>query len=193
MRIVGKLSKRLVAVILLGVLIFAETKRPSTVIDTPKARIPDARRRTFPTRDSPRNCLLTSKKCLFFCVLQREARGSVTFKIVPSYRSAPPPCEVQVSPKNQAYSQSHTTTITTNTTTATASTSLATLPSSAAAAASSGNSKSVKTQTSKDLKVGKSQKAPKLKIGNASSSETSTPIRRRLNPLSVLRSRKSKS
>nr|CAD7415165.1 unnamed protein product [Timema poppensis] len=28
----------------------------------------------------------------------REARGSVTFKIVPSYRSAPPPCEVQVSP-----------------------------------------------------------------------------------------------
>lgn len=25
---------------------------------------------------------------------QREARGSVTFKIVPSYRSAPPPCEV---------------------------------------------------------------------------------------------------
>uniref|UniRef100_A0A0A9WSH7 Peripheral plasma membrane protein CASK n=1 Tax=Lygus hesperus TaxID=30085 RepID=A0A0A9WSH7_LYGHE len=28
----------------------------------------------------------------------REARGSVTFKIVPSYRSAPPPCEVQVRP-----------------------------------------------------------------------------------------------
>lgn len=25
---------------------------------------------------------------------QRDARGSVTFKIVPSYRSAPPPCEV---------------------------------------------------------------------------------------------------
>ncbi|KAJ9583672.1 hypothetical protein L9F63_021982, partial [Diploptera punctata] len=24
----------------------------------------------------------------------REARGSVTFKIVPSYRSAPPPCEL---------------------------------------------------------------------------------------------------
>ncbi|GBP08254.1 hypothetical protein EVAR_71451_1 [Eumeta japonica] len=24
----------------------------------------------------------------------REARGSVTFKIVPSYRSAPPPCEI---------------------------------------------------------------------------------------------------
>jgi len=27
----------------------------------------------------------------------REARGSVTFKIVPSYRSAPPPCEVHLS------------------------------------------------------------------------------------------------
>ncbi|XP_054265767.1 peripheral plasma membrane protein CASK isoform X5 [Macrosteles quadrilineatus] len=26
----------------------------------------------------------------------REARGSVTFKIVPSYRSAPPPCEVKI-------------------------------------------------------------------------------------------------
>ncbi|XP_039301642.1 peripheral plasma membrane protein CASK isoform X7 [Nilaparvata lugens] len=26
----------------------------------------------------------------------REARGSVTFKIIPSYRSAPPPCEVQL-------------------------------------------------------------------------------------------------
>jgi hypothetical protein len=26
----------------------------------------------------------------------REARGSVTFKIVPSYRSAPPPCEVSL-------------------------------------------------------------------------------------------------
>ncbi|XP_069976489.1 peripheral plasma membrane protein CASK-like, partial [Penaeus vannamei] len=26
----------------------------------------------------------------------REARGSVTFKIVPSYRSAPPPCEIYV-------------------------------------------------------------------------------------------------
>lgn len=29
-----------------------------------------------------------------FIYPQREARGSVTFKIVPSYRSAPPPCEV---------------------------------------------------------------------------------------------------
>lgn len=27
-------------------------------------------------------------------MLQRDARGSITFKIVPSYRSAPPPCEV---------------------------------------------------------------------------------------------------
>ena len=28
--------------------------------------------------------------------LLREARGSVTFKIVPSYRSAPPPCDIFV-------------------------------------------------------------------------------------------------
>ncbi|KAK6015392.1 hypothetical protein OSTOST_19183 [Ostertagia ostertagi] len=26
----------------------------------------------------------------------KEARGQVTFKIVPSYRSAPPPCEIFV-------------------------------------------------------------------------------------------------
>jgi hypothetical protein len=119
-------------------------------------------------------------------LLQREARGSVTFKIVPSYRSAPPPCEVQVSPKKQAYSQSHTTTITTNITTATASTSVTAVPSTAAS-----NSKSVKTQTPKDLKVSKGQKTLKLKLGSTSSTEN-TP-RRRLNPLSVLRSRKSKS
>jgi hypothetical protein len=31
-------------------------------------------------------------------LLQREARGSVTFKIVPSYRNAPPPCEVRKLP-----------------------------------------------------------------------------------------------
>lgn len=30
----------------------------------------------------------------FLVNVQREARGSVTFKIVPSYRSNPPPCEV---------------------------------------------------------------------------------------------------
>ena len=29
-------------------------------------------------------------------MLLREARGSVTFKIVPSYRSAPPPCDIFV-------------------------------------------------------------------------------------------------
>lgn len=29
-----------------------------------------------------------------FFSFQRDARGSITFKIVPSYRSAPPPCEV---------------------------------------------------------------------------------------------------
>ena len=27
---------------------------------------------------------------------QRDARGSITFKIVPSYRSQPPPCDVRV-------------------------------------------------------------------------------------------------
>lgn len=32
--------------------------------------------------------------CNFLSELKRDARGSVTFKIVPSYRSAPPPCEV---------------------------------------------------------------------------------------------------
>ena len=31
-----------------------------------------------------------------FFRLLREARGSVTFKIVPSYRSAPPPCDIFV-------------------------------------------------------------------------------------------------
>lgn len=36
---------------------------------------------------------LTMRKLIIY-ILQREARGSVTFKIVPSYRSAPPPCEV---------------------------------------------------------------------------------------------------
>lgn len=53
--------------------------------------------------------ILVSKDLFFVCLVsvlnlqhvivclllfQREARGSVTFKIVPSYRSAPPPCEV---------------------------------------------------------------------------------------------------
>ncbi|XP_033215919.1 peripheral plasma membrane protein CASK isoform X1 [Belonocnema kinseyi] len=53
----------------------------------------------------------------------REARGSVTFKIVPSYRSAPPPCEVQVSPKIRDHSPTLTTTSVTTTTTTTATTS----------------------------------------------------------------------
>lgn len=44
------------------------------------------------------HCLVQLLPLLLFCFFQREARGSVTFKIVPSYRSAPPPCEVQVSP-----------------------------------------------------------------------------------------------
>lgn len=34
----------------------------------------------------------TNKRFSFYS--QRDARGSITFKIVPSYRSAPPPCEV---------------------------------------------------------------------------------------------------
>lgn len=38
--------------------------------------------------------LLIENVQLLILLLQREARGSVTFKIVPSYRSAPPPCEV---------------------------------------------------------------------------------------------------
>ncbi|CAB0042848.1 unnamed protein product, partial [Trichogramma brassicae] len=92
----------------------------------------------------------------------REARGSVTFKIVPSYRSAPPPCEVQVSPNNQAYSQSHNNLTTTTTSTSTSS-------SKQVSHAAASNSKSVKTQTSKEFKVPKSQKQSKNKNSNASS------------------------
>lgn len=33
---------------------------------------------------------------IYLRLFQRDARGSITFKIVPSYRSAPPPCEVSV-------------------------------------------------------------------------------------------------
>lgn len=36
--------------------------------------------------------------------LQRDARGSVTFKIVPSYRSAPPPCEVSARLRHLSHS-----------------------------------------------------------------------------------------
>jgi calcium/calmodulin-dependent serine protein kinase len=31
-----------------------------------------------------------------FVHFQRDARGSITFKIVPSYRSQPPPCDVRI-------------------------------------------------------------------------------------------------
>ncbi|XP_043527694.1 peripheral plasma membrane protein CASK-like isoform X2 [Frieseomelitta varia] len=109
----------------------------------------------------------------------REARGSVTFKIVPSYRSAPPPCEVQVSPKTQAQSQSPSTA---NKPVATA---VSTSTGSAAVASKSG--KSVKTSSANSTKD-KSKSKSKNKSG--SSSTDSTP-RRRLNPLSALRSRKS--
>ncbi|KYM92242.1 Peripheral plasma membrane protein CASK [Atta colombica] len=111
----------------------------------------------------------------------REARGSVTFKIVPSYRSAPPPCEVQVRPNTQTLSQN--TIASSKPTSSTAST-----------GASSGggvnkSGKPVKTSavTSKE-KTPKASKTSKSK--SASSSTESTP-RRRLNPLSALRSRKS--
>ena len=31
--------------------------------------------------------------------LLKDARGSITFKIIPSYRNQPPPCEVLLEPK----------------------------------------------------------------------------------------------
>lgn len=39
--------------------------------------------------------LIKGGSSCFRLILQRDARGSITFKIVPSYRSAPPPCEVR--------------------------------------------------------------------------------------------------
>lgn len=123
---------------------------------------------------------IVNKKILL--LFQREARGSVTFKIVPSYRSAPPPCEVQVSPKIRDHSPTLTTSvITTITTTASTSTSIETNYSSAS------NQKSMKpVPGSSKEKPGKSQKPGKTK-----STSDSTPRRRLVNPLSVLRSRKS--
>lgn len=118
-------------------------------------------------------------------LFQREARGSVTFKIVPSYRSAPPPCEVQVSPKIRDHSPTLTTSVnTTITATASTSTSIETIHNSAS------NQKPIKPipGCSKE-KSSKSQKTVKSK-SNSSSSD-STPRRRLVNPLSVLRSRKS--
>lgn len=122
-----------------------------------------------------------------FFVFQREARGSVTFKIVPSYRSAPPPCEVQVSPKIRDHSPTLTTfdiTTITTTTATTTSTSIETIHNSAS------NQKSMNpiASSSKEKPV-KSQKTGKTK--STSSSSDSTPRRRLVNPLSVLRSRKS--
>ncbi|KAG7211670.1 hypothetical protein KM043_010922 [Ampulex compressa] len=112
----------------------------------------------------------------------REARGSVTFKIVPSYRSAPPPCEVQVSPKTQTQSQNP------STTNKPASSGTSTSASSGTAANKSG--KSVKTSSAPAAKEKASKSSKSSKNKSASSSTESTP-RRRLNPLSALRSRKS--
>ncbi|KYN19081.1 Peripheral plasma membrane protein CASK [Trachymyrmex cornetzi] len=113
--------------------------------------------------------------------LLREARGSVTFKIVPSYRSAPPPCEVQVRPNTQTLSQN--TIASSKPTSSTASTGA----SSGGGVNKSGKPVKTSAATSKE-KTPKASKTSKSK--SASSSTESTP-RRRLNPLSALRSRKS--
>ncbi|KAI4503444.1 hypothetical protein M0802_001666 [Mischocyttarus mexicanus] len=124
----------------------------------------------------------------------REARGSVTFKIVPSYRSAPPPCEVQVSPKIRVQSQNPTTEnknpmIPLSTPSGTSSSGIAAQKSgkSVKTSTSSNNSSNLPSTTGKE-KSSKNSKASKSK--SASSSTENTP-RRRLNPLSALRSRKS--
>lgn len=44
---------------------------------------------------------------LILLLFQRDARGSVTFKIVPSYRSAPPPCEVSENKKTFLFCAKH--------------------------------------------------------------------------------------
>lgn len=116
-------------------------------------------------------------------LLQREARGSVTFKIVPSYRSAPPPCEVQVRPNTQTLSQN--TSVASNKPTSSAA---STGASSAGGANKSG--KSVKTSAAATGKE-KTPKAPKASKSKSASSSTESTPRRRLNPLSALRSRKS--
>lgn len=115
-------------------------------------------------------------------LLQREARGSVTFKIVPSYRSAPPPCEVQVRPNTQTLPEN--TIASSKLTVATASTGA----SSGDGANKSGKPVKTSAATTSKEKAPKASKTSKSK--SASSSTESTP-RRRLNPLSALRSRKS--
>lgn len=126
-------------------------------------------------------------------MFQREARGSVTFKIVPSYRSAPPPCEVQVSPKIQLHSQAHT--ATTNTNTATSSVKHPSAVSPVAGPASSSATGGVAQPSNKSAKTAMKDKATNTKpikgskSKSAASGESSTP-RRRLNPLAALRSKK---
>nr|KAF7435389.1 hypothetical protein H0235_003580 [Vespula pensylvanica] len=121
----------------------------------------------------------------------REARGSVTFKIVPSYRSAPPPCEVQVSPKTRLQSQNPNTNsknpIPPTTPTGTSSGSAAHKSGKSVKTSTASNTSSVPSTTGKE-KSSKNSKTSKSK--SASSSTESTP-KRRLNPLSALRSRKS--
>ncbi|EFN80223.1 Calcium/calmodulin-dependent protein kinase [Harpegnathos saltator] len=110
----------------------------------------------------------------------REARGSVTFKIVPSYRSAPPPCEVQVRPNTQTLSQN--TNVASNKPTSSAA--------STGASSGGGANKSGKSVKTSAAATGKEKASKASKSKSASSSTESTP-RRRLNPLSALRSRKS--
>ncbi|KAI4492410.1 hypothetical protein M0804_002201 [Polistes exclamans] len=128
----------------------------------------------------------------------REARGSVTFKIVPSYRSAPPPCEVQVSPKIRVQSQNPTAenknpiplstpSMGTSSSGSVANKSGKSVKNLTGASGNPNNNNLPTSTTSKD-KSSKNSKASKSK--SASSSTESTP-RRRLNPLSALRSRKS--
>ncbi|KAL2717272.1 Peripheral plasma membrane protein CASK [Vespula squamosa] len=116
----------------------------------------------------------------------REARGSVTFKIVPSYRSAPPPCEVQVSPKTRLQSQNPNTNnknpIPPTTPTGTSSGSAAHKSGKSVKTSTASNTSSVPSTTGKE-KSSKNSKASKSK--SASSSTESTP-KRRLNPLSAL-------
>ncbi|KOC69492.1 Peripheral plasma membrane protein CASK, partial [Habropoda laboriosa] len=113
----------------------------------------------------------------------REARGSVTFKIVPSYRSAPPPCEVQVSPKTQTQSQNP------NTVNKPVAAAVSTSTSSATTTTNK-SGKSVKTTSTAATSSKEKNKSKSSKNKSGSSSTDSTP-RRRLNPLSALRSRKS--
>lgn len=126
------------------------------------------------------NAKILLSKSILVRMLQREARGSVTFKIVPSYRSAPPPCEVQVSPKTQIHSQN------------TDASNKPISPVNSTGASSGGiTNKSEKSVNTSMAAAGK-EKTPKKSPKSKSSSSSSENVpKRRLNPLSALRSRKS--